>query len=80
MRPLAQTATAKPAVRANDRRKLQERRICLDDGRGPRTKDHLHQEDLRSSGIWIKDLFTVPAENVDLRQRILGHLFCIYGI
>ena len=31
MWPLAQTATAKPAVRANDRRQLQKRRIRLDD-------------------------------------------------
>ena len=51
MRPLAQTATAKPAVRTNDRRKLHECRICLDDGRRPGAKDNLHQEDLRSSGI-----------------------------
>ena len=77
---MAETTLTQQAICPHDRRELQECRLRPHVRRKRRRKTDLGQKDICPSRIWIQNILAVTNQNVDIRQRIPGYIFCLHGI
>ena len=77
---MAQTTNAQQRICAHDRRQLQKRGLRPHDRRKPRRQNQLGPENLCTSGIRVKNVLPVTDQNVDLRERISGHILRLHGV